>query len=147
MSDIEEKRIEVDVPSPAFSATSSSSTSSDSDTTNSDGPGAPVDALDDLEQDEKHLLIEDNDEEDEEGELENEDNLVVFGRDLPRSPRSTTPVDIEEQRAPSTDYPQSQRIYSSPSCGISAVLQRQSNELWMQFDGIGTEMIVTRRGR
>lgn len=146
MSDIEEKRIETDIPSPIFSATSSTSSTSDSDSASSDGQRAPEDMLDDLEQEEKSLLIQDDDDEDD-GEIENEGNLVMFGRALPRSPRSTTPIDMEEQRAPSTDYPQSQRIYSSPSCGISAVLQRQCNELWMQFDSIGTEMIVTRRGR
>ena len=154
MSSIEDKPVEMDVPSPTFSAISSSSTS-DSDTTTSEGgPEMTMGMLDDddLQQNTKSSAVQEEEEEEEEEEdveIQDDSNLVIFGRVLPRSPRSTTPTDVEEeeQRAPSADYPQSQRVYSSPSCGISAVLQRQSSDLWMQFDNIGTEMIVTRRGR
>ena len=148
MSIISDQHIQTDLPSPVFSAASSGSTSLDSDSTTSDGPDAHSDMLGDLEDNKKALLLHEDVEEEDEGDIENEANLVIFRRALPRSPRSATPDEEEaEERAPSTDYPQSQRIYSSPSCGISAVLQRQCSELWMQFDSIGTEMIVTRRGR
>lgn len=165
MSVTEEKRIGAEVLSPTFSVTSSSSSAaSDSDSSSSDGPDVAAEMLDDLERAEIEKSSpmlqgeEDEEEEDKEEDRDEEEGIielaehlvpVVFGQALPRSPRSATPLDTEEmeKRAPSTDYPQSQRVYSSPACGISAVLQRQSSDLWMQFDSIGTEMIVTRRGR
>ena len=36
---------------------------------------------------------------------------------------------------------------SNPSQAMSATLESECKELWRQFDSIGTEMIVTRRGR
>lgn len=82
-----------------------------------------------------------------------QNNLVHFQRDLQESPRSTSPLEIdeedeeEEEKGSEFEYSLSQRVYCSPSCKISVGLQQQCSQLWGQFDSIGTEMIVTRRGR
>lgn len=36
---------------------------------------------------------------------------------------------------------------SNPSLAMSVAMERDCKELWSQFDEVGTEMIVTRRGR
>ena len=68
-------------------------------------------------------------------------------QDIQRSSGSASPLEMQEERSSEFEYPLSQRVYSNPPCKMSTVLQRQSRELWDQFDNIGTEMIVTRRGR
>lgn len=139
---VEEKAIEVvmmNIPSPLFSATSSSTTS-ESDAIYDEPEGAA-----DFQQEDNESSIQEEEEEEEEEEgAENGNSLVIFGRD---SPRSITPPDYEEERGSCEEYPPSERVYSSSSCSISAVLQRQCCDLWRRFDSIGTEMIVTRRGR
>ena len=76
----------------------------------------------------------------------NSNDSGLFMRKV-RSSRSASPLEMNEERCSELEYPLSQRVYSNPPCTISIVLQRQSRELWDQFDSIGTEMIVTRRGR
>ena len=46
-------------------------------------------------------------------------------------------------------YAPEERMHSlsDPNSQITAVLQNSSATLWRQFDALGTEMIVTRRGR
>lgn len=46
-------------------------------------------------------------------------------------------------------YAPEERMHSlsDPNSQITAVLQNSSAALWRQFDALGTEMIVTRRGR
>ena len=47
------------------------------------------------------------------------------------------------------DYAPEERLHSisDPNSPITATLQSSSANLWRQFDVLGTEMIVTRRGR
>lgn len=146
MSSTEEKDIEViamDAPSPASSTISTSSTSDSEDVSDEQETAPSANVLDRIQlQDEEMpspLALREEMAEEEEGQL------VMFRKDFPRSPDS--PVVIEEERSSGMDYPLSQRVYSNPSCSISTILQRQCAELWRQFDSIGTEMIVTRRGR
>ena len=142
--------IEMDSPSPASSAISSSSSTTDSE---SASEGHEATALENIQQEDKEQLqVPEGEGEEgdgaEEGGDENERNgMVIFRRDLPAISRSASPFEIKEERCSGEEYPPSQRVYSSPSCSISAGLQRQCYELWDQFDSIGTEMIVTRRGR
>ena len=77
--------------------------------------------------------------------INNDQNELMLLKSLPGSPASINSLDIEEEKNSGMGY--SQRVYCNPSCKIAAVLQQQSSELWKQFDTIGTEMIVTRRGR
>lgn len=147
MSSTEEKDIEViamDAPSPASSTISTSSTSDSEDVSDEQETAPSANVLDRIPLQDEEMpsplaLREEMAEEEEEGQL------VMFRKDFPRSPDS--PVVIEEERSSGMDYPLSQRVYSNPSCSISTILQRQCAELWRQFDSIGTEMIVTRRGR
>ncbi len=136
MSAIEERATElIDAPSPASSVTTSSVSDSSS---LSDAHEEEAPALDDIGLE---------DQEDQESPLPGE-GLVMLPRTIPESPRSSTsPVEPLEERISSEDCPLSARVYSSPSCKISTALQRQCCSLWSQFDSIGTEMIVTRRGR
>lgn len=140
--------IEMDSPSPASSAISSSSSTTDSE---SASEGHETAAMVSIQPEDKDPQVpEEEREEDgaEEGDDEDERNgMVIFRSDLPTISRSTSPLEIKEERCSGEEYPLSQRVYSSPSCNISAGLQRQCYELWDQFDSIGTEMIVTRRGR
>lgn len=151
MSTSEEKGAEVivmDVTSPVSSSTSTSDSESMSDVQEE-----PTELFNRLqpEDDEEE---EEEEEEDAEGEgkqpsdiLVSQNDSVLFMREIPRSSGSTSPLEMKEERSSDLDYPLSQRVYSNPPCKMSAVLQRQSRELWDQFDSIGTEMIVTRRGR
>lgn len=133
----------MDAPSPASSTISTSSTSDSEDVSDEQETAPSANVLDRIQlQDEEMpspLALREEMAEEEEGQL------VMFRKDFPRSPDS--PVVIEEERSSGMDYPLSQRVYSNPSCSISTILQRQCAELWRQFDSIGTEMIVTRRGR
>ncbi len=144
MSSIKEKD-SLDIPSPA-SSTISTSSSSESEYV-SDVQGTPQ---------EMHIYRhqiqqEDHDEGEEERDelsvapeaIADPNDVIYLERDMPGSASS---LELEEKRS-RLDYSLSQRIFCSPSCKISAVLQWQSGELWKQFDNIGTEMIVTRRGR
>lgn len=138
------------IPSPASSAASSSSSTSDSTDSISEEnepilEGAGHD--DDKEPSMPKIQEECDDDEDDDEVDANGNGLVIFRRDLPRISRSASPLEVQEERSSGEEYPLSQRVYSSPSCTISSVLQRQCCELWEQFDSIGTEMIVTRRGR
>ena len=73
------------------------------------------------------------------------------------SPPSSDPEDdLHDLSGQETDiqgsidaYAPEERItsLSDPNSRIKAVLQRSSATLWKQFDALGTEMIVTRRGR
>lgn len=121
----------MDSPSPPSSAISSSSSDSESD-------HEPA-ALD--SNDSEHGDSKTDDEE------EQEKDIQIFRTDIPRMSRSASPLELKEERCPGEDYPLSQRVYSSPSSNISTGLHPQCCELWEQFDSIGTEMIVTRRGR
>lgn len=49
----------------------------------------------------------------------------------------------------SLDVPEQERVFccNNPNSRSTAALAKSSRDLWMQFDAIGTEMIVTRRGR
>lgn len=141
MSLTEDKDVQVIVmDSPSPSSCSSSSTT-DSDSASEEHEPAVMETT----------LPEDKDsqaaEEDDEGGENEGNNVVIFRRDLPAISRSASPLEIKEERCSGEEYPLSQRVYSNPSCGISTGLQRQCYELWDQFDNIGTEMIVTRRGR
>ena len=133
MSNTEERTAEImDAVSPASTLSSSSASASDSSSVSDAQEDAPAD-----------IGIEEQ-----EGEDDECSGLVLTMRTIPSSPRSSTsPVEALEERTSSEDCPLSARVYSSPSCKISAALQRQCCSLWSQFDNIGTEMIVTRRGR
>lgn len=148
MSITEDKDVQVivmDSPSPASSAVSSSSSTTDSDSASEEHEPT---ALETIQPEDKETQIPGEEEEGEEEDDENgESNMVIFQRDLPGISRSASPLDIKEERCSGEEYPLSQRVFSSPSCGISTGLQRQCSDLWGQFDSIGTEMIVTRRGR
>lgn len=146
MSLTEENDVQVIVmesPSPASSAISSSSSTTDSDSASEHEPAA-LENIEEEEDQEARTPLEVDEEEDVENE---ESNVVIFRRDLPGLSRSSSPLEIKEGRCSGDEYPLSQRVYSSPTCGISTGLQRQCCDLWGQFDTIGTEMIVTRRGR
>ena len=150
MSDKVPEVTEMESPSPASSAISTSSTSTDSDSTSESAPLQPeINA-------ECHILEEEEEEEEEEegevdGEENNDEEISIYQRGLPplvsRSASPLETLEMEEQRRPAMDFPLSQRVFCSPTCKISTGLQQQCSELWNQFDGIGTEMIVTRRGR
>lgn len=146
----EEKDVDVivmDIPSPASSAASSSSSEADSAESISE-ENEPILEGAGHDNDEDPPMPEIRGEcDDEEDDDESRNGLVIFRSDLPRMSRSASPLEIQEERSSGEEYPSSQRVYSSPSCMISSVLQRQCCELWEQFDSIGTEMIVTRRGR
>lgn len=139
MSSIEEKESEVivmDVISPV-----SSTSTSDSEST-SDSQEEPTELFSGLQDDDE----EEEEEKDAEGRGKQSSDSVLFMGDL-RSSGSASPLEMSEERSSELEYPLCQRVYSNPPCEISTVLQRQCRELWDQFDGIGTEMIVTRRGR
>jgi hypothetical protein len=144
MEDKDVQVIVMDSPSPASSAMSSSSSTSDSDSGSEVHNSASI-----QQEDKEHCTPEMEAEEgDEEEHGDERNNMVLFRRDLPPIiSRSTSPLEINEERCSGEEYPLSQRVYSSSSCGISAGLQQQCYDLWNQFDSIGTEMIVTRRGR
>ena len=57
--------------------------------------------------------------------------------------------DESDVQASIEEYAPEERMHSmsDPSSEITAVLQSSSSILWKQFDAIGTEMIVTRKGR
>ena len=137
----EERSAEMDPLSPA--STMSTSSASDSLSLSDAHEEQPtVITLDEQEQQEEE------EEEEEEDELPLAGEGLVMLRTIPGSPRSSTsPVEPLEERISSEDCPQSARVYSSPSCKVSTALQRQCSKLWSEFDSIGTEMIVTRRGR
>ena len=73
------------------------------------------------------------------------------------SPTSSDPEDdVQDMQGEEPDvqasideYAPEERIHSlsDPNSQITAVLQSSSSMLWKQFDALGTEMIVTRRGR
>ncbi len=71
----------------------------------------------------------------------------------PESPLSPPLMDHGDQEpivsALCAEYSQEDKVYSNnhPDVKIAAVLNAQSKHLWKQFDALGTEMIVTRRGR
>lgn len=150
MSFDEEKAadIEVDAGNSPASSTVSTSSPSDSDSM-SDTRGVTPEPLDEEEEEEEHQVNQDSEITEFSAEdISNHAGLVVFGSDIAKSPKSTSSLDLEEEkRSSGDDYPLSQRVYCSASCKISGVLQRQCSELWKQFDELGTEMIVTRRGR
>lgn len=136
MSNSQERTAEIlDAASPASSLSSSSAASvSDSSAISEAHEDVPA-------------VIGIEEQEDEEEDDDCREDLVTL-RMIPGSPRSSTsPVEALEERTSSEDCPLSARVYSNPSCKISAALQRQCCTLWSQFDNIGTEMIVTRRGR
>lgn len=144
MSLTEDKDVQVIVmDSPSPSSCSSSSTT-DSDSTSEEHEPA---AMESVQPDDKESQVPEEEGDDDEGGENEENNVMIFRRDLPAISRSPSPLEIKEERCSGDEYPLSQRVYSNPSCGISAGLQRQSYDLWNQFDSIGTEMIVTRRGR
>lgn len=99
---------------------------------------------------------------------DNDNNIVIpSGRDLNGIITLTTSMNHSVASPPSSDpeddmnvedneiqggvdgYSLEERIHSisDPSSQITAVLQSSSANLWRQFDALGTEMIVTRRGR
>lgn len=125
----------VDVPSSPAS-TVSSSTTSDSSSLSEPHEEAPADiAVEDEQDDEADSLLP-------------EEDLVMMRTVPSTSPRSSaSPVEALEERVAGEDCPLSARVYSNPDCKISAALHQQCSSLWAQFDSIGTEMIVTRRGR
>ena len=137
MSSAEERDAEVLITNTTSPTSSTSISDSES---MSDDKEEPSELFNELEEDEN-----------EEGRLHSDiivQNSVLFMRELPRnSGGSISPPEINEAISSEMDYPLSQRVYSNSPCPISAVLQMQSRELWNQFDSIGTEMIVTRRGR
>ena len=149
----EDKDVDVivmDVPSPASSAASSSSSTSDStDSISEENEPMPERVgHDGKDPSMPQIQLQGECDDEDEDEIDASRNgLVIFRSDLPRISRSASPLEIQEERSSGEEYPLSQRVYSSPSCMISSVLQRQCCELWEQFDSIGTEMIVTRRGR
>lgn len=71
--------------------------------------------------------------------------------DSPPSPTLSEHGDHEPMMvsALSAEYSPEDKVYScnKPDSEIAAVLNAQSKHLWKQFDALGTEMIVTRRGR
>ena len=137
------------------SLSSASTTSSDSESV-SDNQEEPTVLFNDIIPEDEEEEEEEEDEDDEEKAEKqslsiastNETLMYVNDvSDLPRSSGSASPLEMQEERSSKFEYPLSQRVYSNPPCKMSAVLQRQSRELLDQFDSIGTEMIVTRRGR
>ena len=155
MSSNEDKSTEEVMIVDAVSLSSSSTSTSDSDSV-SDTQEEPTILFSGLSPEDDEEDEEDEDEEraDKEKKLpvdianSNEALMYVSDmQDLPRSSGSASPLEMHEERSSEFEYPLSQRVYSNPPCKISAVLQRQSRELWDQFDSVGTEMIVTRRGR
>ena len=102
------------------------------------------------------------------GDEDNDNNIAIpSGRDLNGIITLTTSMNHSVASPPSSDpeddmnvedneiqggvdgYTLEERIHSisDPSSQITAVLQSSSANLWRQFDALGTEMIVTRRGR
>lgn len=160
------------VNSPANSDTSSSSSNSSlSSSTASD-----INDLENGAAEENISLQEvDNDDEDEKNDATASppQNLIPSHRDLNgivtfntspihsssiASPPSSDPEedlhdlhgDENDIQASSIDeYAPEARVHSltNPSSRITAVMQSSSAVLWKQFDALGTEMIVTRRGR
>jgi len=132
------------------SLSSASTTSSDSDSMSDNQEEPPILFNDIIPEDEEE--DEDDEEKAEKQSLSvastNETLMYINDvSDLPRSSGSASPLEMQEERSSKFEYPLSQRVYSNPPCKMSAVLQRQSRQLLDQFDSIGTEMIVTRRGR
>jgi len=155
MSSTEDNSVEEVIAIDVASLSSSSTTTSDSESLSDAQEELPVlfNGLDPEDEEE-----DDEDEED----VDKEDDIKVASvasttnqtllyvndmQDIQRSSGSASPLEMQEERSSEFEYPLSQRVYSNPPCKISTVLQRQSRELWDQFDSIGTEMIVTRRGR
>lgn len=61
----------------------------------------------------------------------------------PDSPPSLEMRSLDSEYVPEEKIPCTNR----PESKMSVALQHQSRKLWKQFDTVGTEMIVTRRGR
>nr|CAE45764.1 Tbx1/15/20 protein [Axinella verrucosa] len=80
-------------------------------------------------------------------------DLTIMDTMEANSPESSTneldsPPSLE-MRSMDSEYLPDEKVHCSnhPDSKMAVALQHQSRKLWKQFDSVGTEMIVTRRGR
>ena len=83
---------------------------------------------------------------------EDQDSTIVENMEADSPQSSTNEPDSPpslEMRSLDSEYVPEEKIMCSnrPESKMSVALQHQSRKLWKQFDTVGTEMIVTRRGR
>ena len=83
---------------------------------------------------------------------EDQDLTIVENMEADSPQSSTNEPDSPpslEMRSLDSEYVPEEKIMCSnrPESKMSVALQHQSRKLWKQFDTVGTEMIVTRRGR
>ena len=73
----------------------------------------------------------------------------VEEREEPNEMECSSPGSPTIMEPKSLDIFEKERVFScnNPNSRSTAALSTCSRDLWMQFDAIGTEMIVTRRGR